>query len=244
MAIAGWLVTSAPLYAQLTPGARSGEAATTLPRLALEDLPSSGTLGGLLETTIPELISDRIEGGGLSVGSGSRLGARGGSWTQTAFQFDDIDLTDAGAFGASLLYLDPGMLETVETTTAMMPIERSAPGFSVHLIPGRPPDTWRGRGEFLSTLSPATPAAGPIPSMATLRTWYRIAASASGPLRRDRLSTMLGIAVNDATRFERADPTMLHSRETGGFGQILFTPSESDEVFAAVAGRSARVPLD
>ena len=83
LAIAAMLVASAPLCAQVMPGVGS-EATTTLPRSALEDLPSSGTLGGLLETTVPELISDRIDGGGLSVGRESRLGARGGSWTQTA----------------------------------------------------------------------------------------------------------------------------------------------------------------
>jgi hypothetical protein len=243
LAIAAVLVASAPLCAQVMPGVGS-EAATTLPRSALEDLPSSGTLGGLLETTVPELISDRIDGGGLSVGRESRLGARGGSWTQTAFQFDDLDVTDAGAFGGSLLFLDPGMLETVETTTAMMPIERSAPGLHVHLIPRRPSDTWQGRAELLSAPWAATPAAAPIPSIAALRTWNRIAASVSGPLRRDRVSTVLGITVTDATRFERADPTRLRSQETGAFAEVLFTASADDEVFGAVAGRSARVPLD
>jgi hypothetical protein len=229
--------------AQSVPGPK-GDTTTTLSRPALEDLPSSGTLGGLLETTIPELVSDRIDGGGLSVGRDSRLGARGSSWTQTAFQFDEIDLTDPGLFGGSLLFVDPGMLEAVETTTEMMPIERSAPGVSVRMVPRRPSDAWRGSAEVLSTASSATPATGLVPPIATLRSWNRIAASVSGPLRRERLSAVLGAVVNNATQFDRDDPTILRAHETGGFAHLLFTPSPTDELFGVIAGRSAHVPLE
>src|SRR5262245_56863664 len=132
---------SAPASAQSAPGPASETTGMTLPHSALLDLPSSGTIGGLLETTVPEINSDRIEGGGLSVGSESRLGSRGSSWTQTAFQFGDVDFTDPG-FGGSLLFLDPSMLDAVETATALMPIEVSAPGAVVRLTPRRPSETW------------------------------------------------------------------------------------------------------
>jgi TonB dependent receptor len=234
---------SAALCAQ-SPTASKPDGAVILPRPALEDLPSSGTISGLLETTIPEIISDRIDAGGLSVGRESRLGARGSSWTQTAFQFDESDVTDAGLFGKSPLFLDPEMLEAIETTTAMMPIERSAPGISVHLVPRRPSDAWRGRAEFLTTLSPGTAATALPPPIATLRTWNRIAASVSGPLRRDRLGVVLGFIVNDATEFDRADPTELRAQQTGVFANVRFTPSAANELFGIIAGRWAHAPLD
>jgi len=53
-----------------------------------------------------------------------------------------------------------------------------------------------------------------------------------------------GLAVNQGTRFERADPTILHAQDTTGFAHLLYTPSTTDEVFAVVAGRSARIPYD
>src|SRR5262245_60080161 len=150
--------TSARVNAQTLPSSKSDTASTTLSRSAFDDLPSSGTVGGLLETLIPEIISDRIEGGGLSVGSSSRLGARGSSWTQNGFQLGGLDFTDPGRFGGSLLFLDPSMLEGVEIATAMMPVEQSAPGVSMRMIPRRPSDKWGGRAEFFSTLShPAAP---------------------------------------------------------------------------------------
>jgi hypothetical protein len=237
------MASAGRLNAQTQPASPT-ETTTTLSRTDLESLPSSGTLGGLLETTVPELISDRIEGGGLSAGSESRLGARGSSWTQTAFQFDEIDLTDAGLFGGSLLFLDPMMLDAVESSTAMMPLERPAPGISVRLVPRRPSDTWHGRTEFLSTVSSTAAPTEPVPPIQTLRTWNRFAASASGPLHGEHLGGVFGVAVNNGTRFERSDPTILHAQDTTGFAHLLYTPSTTDEVFAVVAGRSAHIPYD
>lgn len=225
-------------------GSGTQPTAITLPRSALDDLPSSGTIGGLLETAIPQITSDRIEGGGLSVGSESRLGAGGSSWAQTAFYLSDLDFTDPGLFGSSMLFLDPAMLESVETTTSLWSIERSAPGLSVRLTPRRPSAIWEGRAEVFSTFS-ATPApSSTIPPLATLHTWNRFAASASGPLVRNRVNGRFGVAASNATRFERLDPTLLHSRDASGFANILYTPTSIDDVSVMAAGRSARIPFD
>ena len=83
------------LRAQTT-NAAPASVGLTLTAIPLSDLPSGGTLSGLLETIIPEVISDRIDGGGLSVGSAARIGARGSPWSQTAFQLGELDLTNAG----------------------------------------------------------------------------------------------------------------------------------------------------
>jgi hypothetical protein len=236
--------TSTRVAAQTLPGSKSDTACTTLSRSAFDDLPSSGTVGGLLETMIPEIISDRIEGGGLSVGSPSRLGARGSSWTQNAFQLGGLDFTDAGRFGGSLLFLDPAMLDGVEIATGMMPVEQSAPGVSVRMIPRRPSDKWGGRVEFFSTLSHPSAPTDPVPPISTLHTWNRVTATASGPILGKRAKAMFGVAANNATRFDRADPTLLHSRDVSGITHIVFTPSPADEVSVVGAAQSARVPLD
>ncbi len=239
------VATSVRVTAQSLPGSKSDTACTTLSRSAFDDLPSSGTIGGLLETMIIEIISDRIEGGGLSVGSASRLGARGSSWTQNGFQLGGLDFTDPGRFGGSLLFLDSAMLDGVEIGTAMMPVEQSAPGVSVRMIPRRPLDKWGGRAEFFSTLShPAVPTDSVPPPISTLHTWNRVTASASGPLFGNRAKAMFGVAATNATRFDRVDPTLLHSRDFSGFAHILFAPSATDEVSVVAAAQSARVPFD
>jgi len=244
IALLALLMASAGRLSAQTQPASTTETTTTLSRAALENLPSSGSVGGLLETIVPELISDRVDGGGLSVGSESRIGARGSSWTQTAFQFDEVDLTDAGLFGGSLLFLDPMMLDAVESSTAMLPLERAAPGVSLRLVPRRPSDTWHGQAEFMSTMSSTDAPNEPVPPIQTLRSWNRFAASASGPLQGKRLGGGFGLAVNHGTRFERYDPTILHAQDTTGFAHLLYTPSNTDEVLAVVAGRSAHIPYD
>ena len=234
--------TGARVAAQSASGPSSDASGITLPQSAFRVLPSSGTLGGLLETVIPEMISDRIEGGGLSVGSDSRLGARGSSWTQTAFQFADLDFTDPG--GGSLLFLDPSMLDAVETVTALMPVDVSAPGLVVRLTPRRPSEKWERRLEFMSTVSAQPLSAAPVPPISTLHTWSRLAASASGPLLGNRVRATMGVSAASATGFERADPTLLRSHDNSGFAHILFTPSGNDELSGTVVGRSARAPFD
>jgi hypothetical protein len=51
---------SAPVNGQTLPSSKSDTASTTLSRSAFDDLPSSGTVGGLLETLIPEIIAERV----------------------------------------------------------------------------------------------------------------------------------------------------------------------------------------
>ena len=236
--------TTARVSAQSTASPRSDAATTTVPRSAFDDLPSSGTVGGLLETLIPEIISDRIEGGGLSVGSFSRLGARGSSWTQNGFQLGGLDFTDPGRFGGSLLFLDSAMLDGVEIATAMMPVEQSAPGVSMRMIPRRPTDKWGGRAEFFSTLAHPPAPTDPVPPISTLHTWNRMTATASGPMFGSRAKAFFGVTAANATQFDRIDPTLLHSRDISGVTHIVFAPSARDEVSVVGAARSARVPLD
>lgn len=75
----------APPSAPLEP-ARPLIIETTMPAWALMDMPSSGSLYSLLETIHPEVVSNRIEGGGMYPGSAAHLGAHGSTWTQTMFR--------------------------------------------------------------------------------------------------------------------------------------------------------------
>jgi hypothetical protein len=243
-------VLPAVLLLAIAGGASAQTAATTVPpeirstlsAVPLHDLPSSGSIGGILETIVPEIISDQIEAGGLGVGRGGRLGARGSPWSQTAFQFDDVDLTDAGATGRSLLFLDPLMFQSVDVSTALMPIEQSAPGVSIRAVPVRPSASWQGRvGALLAVPSRAAPVEQP-PPIDALRTWQHVDALVSGPVVRDRLRIAAGGVIDDGTHFERADPTILSNTERNAFVTALFTPSAVTEVSAAVVGSVSHLP--
>ena len=104
---------------------------TTTPAWVLMDMPSSGTLYSLLETVHPEVISNRIEGGGMYPSSPAHIGAHGSSWTQTLFRVGDINITDPDGSGTPLAF--PGVLEweRVDVNTGMMGVEVNAPGHGV-----------------------------------------------------------------------------------------------------------------
>ncbi len=70
----------APPSAPLEP-ARPLIIETTMRASVLMDMPSSGSLYSLLETIHPEVVSNRIEGGGMYSGSAAHLGAHGSTWT-------------------------------------------------------------------------------------------------------------------------------------------------------------------
>ena len=74
----------------------------------LADLPSGATIFSLLDTSIPEVISDRVDAGSLTPGQPARFGAHGSSWTQTMFRIGEVDVSDPDASGTPLIL--PGVL--------------------------------------------------------------------------------------------------------------------------------------
>src|SRR5262245_28744337 len=73
------LVSAAPLArAQTSESIRVPPLGSTLTVDALANLPSSGgNLFTLLDTVIPDVITDRVDSGGLNVGGAARIGAHG-----------------------------------------------------------------------------------------------------------------------------------------------------------------------
>src|SRR6267143_3631353 len=130
---------------------------STLTVNALADLPSSGgNLFTLLDTVIPEVISDRVDSGGLNVGGAARIGAHGSSWTQTLFRLDGVDINGGDGSGAPLLLPGVVMWDRVDVSTGLLPIDVNAPGLAISLAPRRPAATWTRVVEGL--------VAGPSPS--------------------------------------------------------------------------------
>ena len=217
----------------------------TTPAWVLMDLPSSGTLYSLLETVNPEVISNRIEGGGMYPSSPAHIGAHGSSWTQTLFRVGDINITDPDGSGTPLVF--PGVLEweRVEVNTGMMGVEVNAPGMVLNLAPRRPSRTWIRQFEAVAG-PPELQAGGVVPSpptIAHLQRYGHASVLLSGPLS-ERLGIVFTGNYSRATRLDRDNPTELDSGLASAFTHVVYTPSPRDEVRSVFWFQRALTPVD
>jgi hypothetical protein len=199
---------------------------------ALADLPSGATVFSLLDSAIPEVISDRVDAGSLTPGQPARFGAHGSSWTQTMFRIGEVDVSDPDASGTPLIL--PGILawQRMDVATGAMPLGMNAPGLAVTLVPRRPASAWTrsielfgARPGLLSRTATTTP-----PAISRLNTWTSGSVLASGPLIPDRLGLVLEGSWTKATRYERDDSTRLIEKLGSMFSHLVFTPTRRDQM--------------
>ena len=158
---------------------------STLTGKVLADLPNAGNLFTLLDTVIPQIITDRVDTGGLSAGEAARIGAHGSSWTQTRYRVDGVDITGSDGTGTPMLL--PGILQwdTVDVSTGRMPMEIDAPGLAVSLTPRRPAASWTRSIDAIGTwpalVAGTTPPKIP-PPIARLNSAAYASVLLSGPM--------------------------------------------------------------
>src|SRR5262245_45454592 len=210
---------------------------STLTVDALADLPSSGgNLFTLLDTVVPELISDRVDSGGLNVGGAARVGAHGSSWRQTVYRIDGVDITDGDGSGAPMVLPGVLMWDRVDVATGILPIDINAPGLAISLTPRRPTSTWtrafEGQVGFPSPKTGAWGDAGDVdvPSIARVRSAVNGNVLLSGPLVPDRVGIVLTGSFNAASRYERAETTAVDGIDASVFTHLVYTPNSRDEV--------------
>jgi hypothetical protein len=244
-AVAASAQTPPPVETQAAPTAPP-MIVTEIPEAALTDLPSSSDLYSLLETLEPNLISDRMDTGGLGMAQPARIGAHGSTWTQTQFRIGDIGITDPSGSGTPLFM--PGVLEweRVDVHTGLMPIDINAPGLAITLTPRRPAATWTRSVEgffappgLLAGRTVSTP-----PALERLNGWQDGSLLLSGPLVPGRLGVVFAANVGQSGRFERTDPNVLDSSIVSGFMHLVFTPNARDEVRIVASGQRTRYPYE
>ena len=199
---------------------------------ALGGLPSNANLFPLLDTLIPEIITDRIDTGGVSTGAAARVGARGSTWTQTLFRIGDVEITDPSGTGAPLMIPGVEQWERVDVTTGMMPIDVSAPGVAVSLVPRLPASSWMRTFQFLAA-PPALTAgevAAPPATITRLSSWVNSDFFLSGPLVRDRLAMLASVTWTRAARFERDGQDSIDATLSSAFLNFVSTPTKADQV--------------
>ena len=231
--LVGWLFTCPPLFAQeVTPSPVDDQPrlGNTLSLELLRDLPTSENLFAVLEVVQPSLISDRFSGGGLYPGQPARIGGFLGSWTQTVYRLGDVDLTDPTGSGAPLLFPDIQLWQRVEVATGGLPADLNSPGLAITLQPPNPTDTWTGtlRGAVSHFARARTLRTTQAPSIARSEGWDHAAAVAGGPLIANRLRAVVGSTWTRGSQFNRDETSAVDADVHSLFGQLLFTPSDTD----------------
>jgi len=223
---------------------------TRFDRTALELLPESGSVYGLIERSDPLVVTDLIEGGGTYLDP-QRLGASGASWTQTSFRFGEADVTDPDRTGFAMIYPNLDTLQAVSVATAGLPVDGYGTGTSVMLVPRTPASSWQRSVEFHGS-PPAFQSVNPLPaaaSIARLRAASGASFVASGPMT-DRLGILLAGGLARSTRLERERLAPRESRAHSLSAHLVYKATARDDlrVFAQAdrlslpaAGRAALV---
>ena len=158
--------------------------ATDLNARALQALPPGSGVWGLVDAASPFVVGDRIDTGGLSLGTPPRLGGRAASWMSAT-----ADLGGEVAHGTTgldriALQPDVSSIEAVRVLPGVVSAESSSPGARIVLVP-RLPDRARRTTFEASFTAPgmvATNSTEAAPSIARLDSWGGAALQSGGPL--------------------------------------------------------------
>ena len=216
---------------------------TRFDQAALDLLPKSGSVYGLIERSDPLVVTEFIEGGGTYLDP-QRLASSGASWTQTSYRLGDADVTDPDRTGFAMFYPNLDTLQAVSVTTASLPPDGYGAGTSVMLVPRMPARVWQRTIEFHG--SPAAfQSVNPLPgapSIARLRSASEASFVVSGPLS-ERLGLLLAGGFARSTRVERYREELLDSRARTLTAHLTYqaTPRDDVRLFAQADGLSLPV---
>ena len=120
------------------------ELGTMFDAAALAALPSGREPWSLLRTAEAAVTADRIESGGLFLGTPALLGVHGASWADTTWRLGAIDVTDPDRGGTPLIAVPAEALESLTLKTALTSVGASGSGAQVALAVREPDHSWRG----------------------------------------------------------------------------------------------------
>jgi hypothetical protein len=197
-------------------------------------LPTSANLFALVDTLVPDAIADRIDAGGTGAGSPARIGAHGSTWTQTIFRVGDADITSLSGSGTPLLMPGIETWDSVDVATGLMPIDVSAPGMAVTLLPRRPDASWTRSLELVGAPGAFTggSATASPPAIARLGEFGRANLFITGPLAPDKAGALVSASWIRSSYFERANPAKLDAHLASAFVNLVGTPTAADEIRA------------
>ena len=209
------------------------------------ELPSARSAYGWLETSAPQIISDRFDGGGLTLGAPARIGVHGTSAADTTFRVNGLEATSTLRPGMPMVLPDVVGAESISVTRLASDVSMSAPG---PVIDWQPRSGAR-RAVIAETFfmpkawatTPSTTSAMPIQQLTSLADGSLLI---SGELVPGASNAMLAAHWSRSVRLERASPVEVTATQLSLVGHLTFTPSTRDVVQAtAIVQRASPATL-
>ena len=215
----------------------------TFDRSVLETFPGDDASASVVETSVAQVVVDRISSGGLWAGEAALIGGSGSSWRQTSIRLGDIDLTDPVRIGTPLVRSQPEALESLLVHTAMLPPSIGGPGPVLTLVPKTPSNGWHGAislatGPPALQSSNAQPFAPSIARFVNHREW---SAQLQGRLSR-RGGMFLSTRQVVTDRVERDDPARLRTAVRSLFMNSTLNTGEASRLRIAATVDRVTVP--
>lgn len=198
------------------------------------DLPSARSAYGWLETSAPQIIADRFDAGGLTVGVPVRLGVHGTSASDTTYRINGLDATSTLRPGLPMVLPDVVGAATIGVTRLSSDVAINAPGPVIDWDPL--PGTKRAliaETYFMAprwAIAPSTASALPVQQLKSLGDGSLLIA---GELTPGTSSAMLAAHWARSERVNRASPSAdVRGQLFSMVGNITFTPTSVDQVQA------------
>ena len=211
----------------------------------LDDLPSGRDLWSLIETSVPFVIADRMDTGGIGLGHSALLGDRGASWTSTAVTFGDLRVLAPNVLGLIPIAPDMTAVTDVSITSGLAPIEVDTPGVVVALTPRRPGAA--RRGSFHASLSePAMVDDKRLPNapaIARISTWREAGAQVSLPIG-SRTGLLLSATGARSEFFERDLPSLWRAEQGSLLGHLVSRVNDGDSLRLLASAQHAKYPFE
>ena len=209
----------------------------------LRRLPSGRDVASLLETAEPVTVGDRIDGGGLFTADPPRLTAHGGSWTETTYVLDGIDVTDPLRGGRPLVLPHVDALAAATLVSSALPAEVPGGASAVVLSSLSPSAAWQGTVRAESALGKGTSDGSP-PPREHLRSWRDVGVMAHGPAADGRAGVLGAFEWRRSTRVEGGEATPLPSQLASALGQATWRPSEGETLATTALVQWATRPAE
>lgn len=197
------------------------------------ELPSARSAYGWLETSAPQIISDRFDAGGLTLGAPARIGVHGTSFADTTFRLNGLDATSTLRPGMPMVLPDVVGASSISVTRLASDVAMSAPGPVIDWQPA--PGNKRAivaETFFMPkafAITPSTASAMPIQQLTSMADGSLLV---SGELVPGRSNAMLAAHWARSARLERANPAEITASQLSLVGNVTFTLTSRDEVQA------------
>jgi hypothetical protein len=208
--------------------ARHAGAQTTLPQDLLRDLPNGGNVFALLETTDPEIVTERFNSAGLNVGEPSRVAGFFSSSRQTRYRVGDVDITSA-VDGTPLLFPHVAWWDGIGISSRAMSADAPGPSLSIALQPAGMPRRWTTAFETLSSTYEPAAIRDPAPAVSRLQHWRTATAMIAGPISQ-RAGLRAGVVFSSNATFQRDEAAAAVRRLASLFARTTYTIAGRDEL--------------